>query len=271
MHIIFVVLSAFLAAKELFQFFSSLKEHEFKWKKLLAFIGLLVFCLLIYFHEDAKKSIDAKPTEPDISISENTSQNPSNPLTENEPSKIPSNDDENQSPASPSDESLDNHINDEEQENSEIGKPFVEVSPQNQITNANLYAWNENNDRDIIGNTYPAAMKLCVSNMIDAMFGNGQSDIVADVHIPFGAKADEIWRFSFVAAQDMVGNGSSASVTIYADEVELYPAFTLTSSTTEDLTYEINLTGIRDLVFHFECISVGSGFCAGIVLDDNVE
>lgn len=268
---LYILLGAFIAAITIFQFIVFWREHKFKWKYWFFLIVLIVLCAGIYFHENAKKSIDAKPTEPDISISENTSQNPSNPLAENEPSKIPSNDDENQSPASPSDESLDNHINDEEQENSEIGKPFVEVSPQNQITNANLYAWNENNDRDIIGNTYPAAMKLCVSNMIDAMFGNGQSDIVADVHIPFGAKADEIWRFSFVAAQDMVGNGSSASVTIYADEVELYPAFTLTSSTTEDLTYEINLTGIRDLVFHFECISVGSGFCAGIVLDDNVE
>lgn len=160
---------------------------------------------------------------------------------------------------------------DSSKEQVDIGTPFVEVTPKSQINIANLYAWDKENDRDIIGNTYPTAIKLTISNMVDALFGDSESNISADVHFPFGEKVTGVWRFSFVAAQEMVGNGSSAEITILADGKELYPAFTLISSTTEDLTYEITLDGIRDLVLYFECKSVGSGFSAGIVLDDSSE
>ena len=63
--------------------------------------------------------------------------------------------------------------------------------------------------------------------MIDALFGDSESNISADIHFPFGEKVTGVWRFSFVAAQEMVGNGSFAEITILADGKELYPAFTL--------------------------------------------
>lgn len=149
----------------------------------------------------------------------------------------------------------------------EVGTPFVTVSPQDQITNAYLAVWDEENDRDIIGNTYSTAMKLSVSNLIDAI-GGGTSDIVAEVHIPLGGKGTGTWIVSFVVAADMVGNGSSADVTILSGDDELYPSFTLDSTTTDEISYEVELADIRDLIFRFDCTSVNSGFCAGIVLED---
>lgn len=62
--------------------------------------------------------------------------------------------------------------NAEEDNNSNnIGTPYVITSPNNTITKAYLYKWDKENDRDIIGNTYPTAIKLSVYNMIYAMGG----------------------------------------------------------------------------------------------------
>lgn len=150
----------------------------------------------------------------------------------------------------------------------EIGSIFVTSSPkQDSVTKAFLSSWDEEKDRDIVGNTYPTAMKLSVYNMIYAM-GGGASHIIADVHIPFGEKANVTWTFSFVVAKDMVGNGSSAEITIFSGEEEIVPTFTLESTTTEEISYDIDLTGIRDLIIRFDCNAVDGGFCAGIILEE---
>lgn len=158
--------------------------------------------------------------------------------------------------------------NAEEDNNSNnIGTPYVITSPNNTITKAYLYKWDKENDRDIIGNTYPTAIKLSVYNMIYAM-GGGADNITAEIHFPIGNKLDGIILMNFVVASEMVGNGSSAQITILADENEVYPTFTLNSTSTDELSYEIDLNGIRDLVIRFDCYAVDSGFCAGIVLED---
>lgn len=155
----------------------------------------------------------------------------------------------------------------EDDKNIDIGTPFVESSPkQDGVTNAYLEPWDEENDRDIIGNTYPLAMKLTVYNMINAI-GGGSSNITADVHMPFGGKVDETYIVSFVVAEDMVGNGSSAKVTVYSGEEVIIPTFTLESSTTDEISHEIDFSDVRDLVIKFDCDAIGSGFCAGIVLE----
>lgn len=152
-----------------------------------------------------------------------------------------------------------------------IGTPFVISDPiQDSVTNAYLSTWDEENDKDIFGNTYTSAIKLTVYNLINAI-GGGSSNIVADVHIPLGENGYGTWVVSFVVAQDMVGNGSSANVTILSGEDELFPSFTIDSATTEQLVYEIELEGIRDLIFHFDCKAIGEGFSAGIVLEEKEE
>lgn len=148
-----------------------------------------------------------------------------------------------------------------------LGTPFVVSNPkQSTVTNVNLSRWDEENDRDIIGNTYASAMKLSVSNFINAI-GGGSSHIIADVHIPLGGKVQETWIVSFVVAKDMVGNGSSADVTILSEEEPIFETFTIDSVTTDELIYEIDLTDIRDLIISFDCNSVDSGFCVGIILE----
>lgn len=47
-----------------------------------------------------------------------------------------------------------------------------------------------------------------------------------------------------------------------------YPTFTIESDTTEEISYEVNLNGIRDLIIRFECHAVDSGFCGGIIFED---
>lgn len=159
--------------------------------------------------------------------------------------------------------------NSEEHDNSEeIGTPFVISSPQQDgVTNAYIVSWDEENDRDIIGNTYSSAIKLSVYNMINAI-GGGSDNIVADIHFPLGEKFSGTCIFTFVVAKDMVGNGSSAEVTILSGEEELFPSFTIDSATTEELSYKIDLNGIRDLVLRFDCNAVGNGLCVGIVIED---
>ena len=99
-------------------------------------------------------------------------------------------------------------------------------------------------------------------------WGGGADNITAEIHFPIGNKLDGIILMNFVVASEMVGNGSSAQITILADENEVYPTFTLNSTSTDELSYEIDLNGIRDLVIRFDCYAVDSGFCAGIVLED---
>ena len=162
----------------------------------------------------------------------------------------------------------DSDIDSEESSIIEVGTPFVvSVPEQDAVTNAYLTRWDEEVDRDIVGNTYSTAMKLKVSNFINAI-GGGSSNITADVHIPLGAKINETWKITFVVASEMVGNGSSANITIMSGEEELYPSFTISSSTTEQLIYEVDLTGINDLVIRFDCNAVGEGVCVGIVLEE---
>lgn len=261
------IFSAFIAAITVFDFIWKLAQKKLTLKKLLSFCLILAFCLLAYFMDDFRQNKHETISDTlDSSVADQPSlQTPNDNIDDlgTQPDNF-SNSIESEQPVDSSDESS-------KEDQVEIGTPFIEVTPKNQITSANLYKWDKENDRDIIGNTYPAAIKLTVSNMIDVLFGYGESNISVDVHFPFGEKATGVWNFSFVTAQEMVGNGSSAEITILTDNEELYPTFSLTSFTTDDLTYAISLDGIRDLVLHFECTTIGNGFYAGIVLDDNVE
>ena len=238
-------------------------------KKFIFFLILSICCFVIYFNNYVTDESNSESNDIDSSAETQTSpqssENSSNNMGTSSDASVSDLEDDSTFP------SLNEENDDSLEESVDLGKPFVEITPQSQVNSANIYAWDKENDRDIIGNTYPTAIKLTVSNMIDVLFGYGESNISADVHFPLGEKATGICRFSFVAAQEMVGNGSSAEITILADGKELYPAFTLTSSTTEDLTYEITLDEIRDLVLHFECKCIGNGFYAGIVLNDSVE
>ena len=166
-------------------------------------------------------------------------------------------------------ESLENNdsMDDAKDANVEYGSPFVTVMPQNKITNASLKPWDKENDRDIFGNTYETAMKLHVYNLVD-MVGGGSSNITADVHMPLGGKFDGACTVNFVVAHEMIGNNSSANITIKADENEIFPMFSINSTSTDRTEYYIDLRDVWDLNFHFECSAVDSGLCIGIVLKD---
>jgi len=157
-------------------------------------------------------------------------------------------------------------------EDIEIGMPFVESLSDNQSTDVSLANWDEENDRDITGNTYhDYTIKFIASDMLNSILGYGESDFNANVHIPFGGKAAGTWYLRVFAVKDMVGNGSSAEVTIFADKEEVYPAFTLISSTTDEMRFPIELDGVRDVVLHFEGKAIGSGYCAGISIEGAVR
>lgn len=68
-----------------------------------------------------------------------------------------------------------------------------------------------------------------------------------------------------------MGNGSYADVTIMSGEEEIYPSFLLESDTTDELSYIIDISNVRDLAIKFECHAVGNGFCGGIVISDIEE
>ena len=106
--------------------------------------------------------------------------------------------------------------------------------------------------------------------MIYAM-GGGADNITAEVHFPLGGNFDDIWLIDFLVMQDMLGNGSYANVTILSGEEELYPTFVIASDTTDEYKYEVNLSGIRDLILRFECYAVDSGFYGGIIINEKVE
>ena len=153
-------------------------------------------------------------------------------------------------------------------EHVEIGMPFVESLSDNQSTGVSLNNWDEENDRDIVGNTYhDYAVKFLASDMLNSILGQGESDFNANVHIPFGGKAVGTWYLRVFAAKDMAGNGSSAEVTILADDKEIYSAFSLTSSTTDELRFPIELDDVRDVILHFKGKAIGTGYCAGIVIE----
>lgn len=155
--------------------------------------------------------------------------------------------------------------------NDNIGTPFVVTIPQQSaVIHAELSKWNEENDRDIIGNTYSSAIKLLVYDLIYAI-GGGSTNITADLHFPLGEKMQGPLIMSFVVAQDMVGNGSSANITILSGEEELFPSFFIDSSTTDELVYEVELDGIKDLIIRFDCNASNNSFCVGIVLEDMEE
>lgn len=150
--------------------------------------------------------------------------------------------------------------------------PFITSTPKSDaVIHADLFNWSED-DRDIFNNNYTGSntFKLSEYNMINAM-GGGAEDIIAEIHFPLGENFDDTWVINFVVMQDMLGNGSYAKVTILSDEEELYPAFTIESDTTDQNEYEVNLSGIRDLVIRFECHAVDSGFCGGIIIEDKLK
>lgn len=147
--------------------------------------------------------------------------------------------------------------------------PFVTSTPKSDVViQANLTDWNSS-DRDIFNNNYSnsTAFKLSVYNAILSM-GSGSDDITAEVHIPYGEHFDSILQIDFVTMQDMVGNGSYADVTISADGNILYPTFKITSETTDELSYQVDLNGVRDLVIQFCCHVIGNGFQEGIIFSD---
>ena len=147
--------------------------------------------------------------------------------------------------------------------------PFVTSTPKSDVViQANLADWNSS-DRDIFNNNYSnsTAFKLSVYNAILSM-GSGSDDITAEVHIPYGEHFDSILQIDFVTMQDMVGNGSYADVTISADGNILYPTFKITSETTDELSYQVDLNGVRDLVIQFSCHVIGNGFQEGIIFSD---
>lgn len=164
----------------------------------------------------------------------------------------------------------------EETENieNEGGKvtPFVSSTPSaDAVIHAELVNWSES-DRDIFNNNYTGSntLKLSVYNSILTM-GPGSDNITAEIHFPLGANFDEVWWIDFLVMQDMIGNGSYAEVTILSDGEELYPSFTIESDTTEENRYKVNLSGIRDLIIRFECHVVDSGFCGGVIINENID
>lgn len=142
--------------------------------------------------------------------------------------------------------------------------PFITSNPKSDgIVNVWLENWEES-DRDIFGFTYPLAYKLSASHVVYALTG-GTADITVEMHIPLGGRGEGIWPISFVVSEEMAGNGSYADVTILSGDKELEGPFRIESITTEELLYEIDVTGIRDLIIRFECKVMGNGFIAGIV------
>ena len=156
-----------------------------------------------------------------------------------------------------------------EESNNKSVTPFVTSTPKSDtVINVHLSNWNEE-DKDIFGNNYTGSntFKLSVYNMILAM-GGGADDITAEVHFPLGENFDDIWIIDFLVMQDMLGNGSYANITILSGEEELYPTFTITSDTTDEYKYEVNLSGIRDLIIRYNCHAVDSGFCGGMIVNE---
>ena len=43
---------------------------------------------------------------------------------------------------------------------------------------------------------------------------------------------------------------------------------TITSDTTDEYKYEVNLSGIRDLIIRYNCHAVDSGFCGGMIVNE---
>ena len=154
----------------------------------------------------------------------------------------------------------------------EIGMPFVEELPDNHTESVSLGNWDEEKDRDIVGNTYSNnTFKFYAVDILNSIVGSGTSSFNANVHIPFGGKGSGTCYLCVFAVKDMVGNGSAADVTIFADGEEIQPTFSLTSTTTDELRFPIELDGVRDVVLHFEGRAVGAGYCAGFTVEDAVE
>ena len=144
-------------------------------------------------------------------------------------------------------------------------KPFATSNPKSDgIVNVRLNSWEEN-DRDIFGFTYKFAYKLSVSHVVYAVAG-GYGKITAEVHIPFGERCKGSCFISFVVAEEMAGNGSYADVTILSGDEELEGPFRIESTTTDELLYEIDVTGVRNLIIRFECSVTDNGFISGIVI-----
>lgn len=177
---------------------------------------------------------------------------------------------QNKNDVNEQEKSLISEQNENELDNPSVNsvEPFIISTPkQDGVTCADWYNWTED-DKDIMGNTYSSstAIKLSVYNTINAMAG-GSHDITAELHIPLGEKYNGSWDANFVVAKEMVGNGSSAKITIFSGENEIVPTFTMDSTTTDEIIYKIDLDGIRDLIIRFECHTVGNGFWAGVIFE----
>jgi len=197
-------------------------------------------------HGDQRPLVDSSSTNDDIPVKNST------PVEDSE-DPPPTNFDTSDNPV-------------ETKESPTEGTAFETHSPGDAITKVFLTKWNTDCDRTILGATYPVALKLEMYNLVDAV-GGGTSNISADVHLPYGGEVEEMLVLRFAVAEKMVGNGSSATIMILTDGVEASPAFQIDSTTVDELVYEVDLTDVKDVVLHLDCLSVDKGLCLGIALE----
>lgn len=148
-----------------------------------------------------------------------------------------------------------------------FGTAFISPLNDSVVNNYNLYQWGED-DTDLAGNTYEHAVKIAMSNTIDAIFrdSNSISELGCELHLPYGGKAQGKLSGKVVVAAESAGNGSSADITITADGREI-DKFSIDSASVEGVPYSLDLTGVQDVVFTIEATAVGTGFVLGVTID----
>lgn len=148
-----------------------------------------------------------------------------------------------------------------------FGTAFLSPLNDNVVNNYNLYRWSED-DTDLAGNTYEHAVKIAMSNTIDALFrdSNSISELGCELHLPYGGKAQGMLSGKVVVAAESAGNGSYADITITADDREI-DKFSIDSASVEGVPYSLDLTDVQDVVFTIEATAVGTGFVLGVTID----
>ncbi len=150
--------------------------------------------------------------------------------------------------------------------------------PSDVANRAEVFDWIKDEDYDLNGKTYEGGVKIVIYNMFSALDGNSSNtvtQIVSESH--FAINTDKMESLpeeykqlagKFVIGKDTDGSPSTATITILTDNnEEVYNSGEVNCYSLDIPSFNISLSGKKELIIKVVCQHSGNPFVIGMVSD----
>lgn len=153
---------------------------------------------------------------------------------------------------------------------SELHTPNGSYDPNVYVT-----AWEEGSDYSIDGKTFKNGIKLRFDNWMSGLMGNGRDfaeDVESNIYIAVNQEVlskrpeeEQYFNGYFVIGRETNGSPTTAEISIYADEKEVYQSGKITAASTQIPSFHISTVGVERIVIQTKANVCGNDFVIGII------